>query len=285
MPKPEFDLPAPRRVRDDLLKLLGPEPDAAKLAGALRLLAKYRSHLIQWELARSYGAEVRAGPFRGMKFIDHSAEGCHVPKMLGCYEQELQPWFEAAIASGYDDIVNVGCAEGYYAVGMALRMPQARVHAYDIDGNARALCERIARQNHVAERVRIAEAFTPAGFREFAQRRALCLIDIEGGELELLAAAPGDDLAALDFIVECHDVSAGRISAPLLARLAPTHHVRLVKHALPSPQFPPLLENAGHLDQLLAVWEWRGHPTPWLVAASRSAPASAFSRAVAAASS
>jgi hypothetical protein len=285
MPKPEFDLPAPRRVRDDLLKLLGPEPDAAKLAGALRLLAKYRSHLIQWELARSHDAEVRTGPFRGMTFVDHSAEGCHVPKMLGCYEQELQPYFEAAIASGYDDVVNVGCAEGYYAVGLALRMPRARIHAYDIDGNARALCERIARQNHVAERVRIAEAFTPAGFRAFAQRRALFLIDIEGSELELFAGASRDDVAPFDFIVECHDAAPGKVSAPLLERLAPTHHVRLVKHGLPSPEFPPLLENAGHLDQLLAVWEWRGHPTPWLVAASRGAPATPFSAAVAGASS
>jgi len=26
-----------------------------------------------------------------------------------------------------------------------------------------------------------------------------------------------------------------------------------------------LLGNLAHLDQLLAVWEWRSGPTPWLV--------------------
>ncbi len=36
----------------------------------------------------------------------------------------------------------------------------------------------------------------------------------------------------------------------------------------------------GHLDQLLALWEWRMGPTPWLIMASRQWPESAFCRAV-----
>jgi len=285
MPKPDFDLPAPREIRRQLLKILEQEPAEAALAHALRQLAKYRSHLLQWELARSQGAEVRAGPFRGMKYIDHSSEGCHIPKILGCYEHELQPFFEAAIATGYEDVVNVGCAEGYYAVGLALRMPQTRVHAYDIDPSARKMCERVAGQNAVATRVRVAEAFTSATFREFAGRRALFLIDVEGSERDLIAAAPGAELAGFDFIIECHDAAPAKMSSPLRSHLEPTHASALITHRIAAPQLPPLFENLGHLDQLLAVWEWRGHPTPWLVAASRSAAPTPFSATVAAATS
>ena len=59
------------------------------------------------------------GPLAGMDFLPQSAEGCHIAKLLGCYEQPLQPFIEEAIANAYPTILNIGCAEGYYAVGMA----------------------------------------------------------------------------------------------------------------------------------------------------------------------
>jgi hypothetical protein len=281
MQKPDFELPAPSSVREQVLKLLE-KGDQAALAGALRLLAKYRSHVIQFGLASQAASEVQGGPFRGMKYVDHSAEGCHIPKMIGCYEHELQPFFEAAIRTGYDHVVNVGCAEGYYAVGLALRMPRATIHAYDINPGARTMCERIAERNGVFGRVRIAEAFTPASFRDFAGRRTLFLIDIEGNEVELINGAADADLAGFDFIIECHDATPDKISGPLFKRLHGTHAAKLVPHTLPALTIPPSLGKLGHLDQLLAVWEWRGHPTPWLVAASRQHPGSAFAEAIAA---
>jgi hypothetical protein len=280
MRKPDFNLPGPSGVREQLLKILEKEADQASLVSALRLLAKYRSHVIQHALASSASSEIQAGPFRGMKYVDHSAEGCHIPKVIGCYEHELQPFFEAAIASGYDDVVNVGCSEGYYAVGLALRMPRATVHAYDINPGARTMCGRIAERNGVAARVRVAELFKPETFREFAGRRTLFLIDIEGNEVGLLEGAPDADIAGFDFIIECHDAAPGKISGPLLERFKRTHAARLIAHTLPGAALPPSLDKLSHLDQLLAVWEWRGHPTPWLVAASRQHPGSAFARAV-----
>ena len=35
---------------------------------------------------------------------------------------------------------------------------------------------------------------------------------------------------------------------------------------------PPWFTRLGHLDQLLATWEWRSGPTPWLVMRSRQEP-------------
>ncbi|MBX9585026.1 MAG: hypothetical protein K2X87_32375, partial [Gemmataceae bacterium] len=58
-----------------------------------------------------------------------------------------------------------------------------------------------------------------------------------------------------------------------------THAVRVVGHRLPAADLPPLVGPLGHLDQLLAVWEWRSGPTPWVVAAARDAD-TPFRRAV-----
>jgi SAM-dependent methyltransferase len=279
MPKPEFSLPPFSHVRDSVRKILdGGAPKASSLNDALRLLAKYRSHVIQWEMARLYGGRVQHGPFAGMSFLDH---GSHIPKLLGCYEHELHPFFEAAIGSGYEDVVNIGCAEGYYAVGLALRMPGARIHAFDTDPRARQLCAEVAARNGVAERVQIGERFGPDRFEEFAGRRAFFLIDIEGDELDLLGKLPREALRDFDLIIECHDAPGRPVSAPLAAGLAATHLVGLVTHRFAAPELPPPFAQMGDLDRLLAVWEWREHPTPWLAAAARGRADGAFARLVA----
>ena len=88
---------------------------------------------------------VRSGPFTGMKYPKAEAAGsAFIPKLLGSYERELHPMIERLIAKGYDDVIDVGCAEGYYATGMALRLPGARVHAYDTSETARDLCSAMA---------------------------------------------------------------------------------------------------------------------------------------------
>src|SRR4051794_40351820 len=109
-------------IRRQAQQMLGPGPATHdQLNQALRLFAKYRSVLIQNTLLQQCGPQVQTGPFAGLEFARASAEGCHVPKLLGCYERELHGLVEAAVADGYDDIVNIGCAEGYYAVGLARR--------------------------------------------------------------------------------------------------------------------------------------------------------------------
>ena len=48
-----------------------------------------------------------------------------LPKLLGCYEAALQPHL-LALAEGRPVVVQkIGCAEGWYAVGMARLLPNA----------------------------------------------------------------------------------------------------------------------------------------------------------------
>src|SRR5229473_2239235 len=108
---------------DRILHSALPVPE--KLNGALRYLAKYRSALIQWTLIRTEGQKVLNGPFQGMMLASGSAEGCYVPKLLGCYEAELHPYVAEAAQRGYEAIINVGTAEGYYAIGMARLLPSS----------------------------------------------------------------------------------------------------------------------------------------------------------------
>ena len=48
-------------------------------------------------------------------------------------------------------------------------------------------------------------------------------------------------------------------------RFAATHNIKVVRQHAKTTALPDWLAELNHLDQLLAVWEWRAGPTPWLV--------------------
>lgn len=127
--------------------------DLSVLNGALRFLCKWRSTLICNTLLQRQGTIIMGGPFKDMDFLTHSAEGCHVSKLLGCYEQPLLPHIEIAILTNYQTVINIGCAEGYYAVGMAIRMPHSQILAFDSNPKAQQICSMLAHKNHVSERI------------------------------------------------------------------------------------------------------------------------------------
>lgn len=258
-------------VQAQLLRSLGQsQSDAATLNNALRLLSKWRSVLIQNTLLQQNGTVVLDGVLKGMEFFPESAEGCHIAKLLGCYEQPLQPYIEAAMQRGYATILNIGCAEGYYAVGMARRMPNTQVDAFDLNPHARKVCSALAEKNGVRERVTVGELFTPQDFARYAGQDVLVFCDIEGGEQQLLDPVLAPALAGMDLIVESHECLVPGITDALIDRFSPTHDIsRIEDNGQRNLNAPVWFNNLAHLDQLLAVWEWRSGPTPWLVMKAR----------------
>jgi hypothetical protein len=216
------------------------------------------------------GSMVQGGPFQGMEFVAQSAEGCHVPKLLGCYESELHAHILAAVGRSYQAVINIGAAEGYYAVGLARLMPDIRVYAYDTNVAAHPVCQSLAERNGVAGRVVIGGAFRGEDFDRFAEQRTLVVCDIEGAETDLLDPLRYPALRAMDLIVELHDGPRAKPSVIIPERFAVTHAVTMVRHRGQAVELPALFEPLGHLDQLLAVWEWRSGPTPWAVMLART---------------
>ena len=242
-----------------------------QLNNALRLLSKWRSVLIQNTLLKNQGTVVMQGPLAGMDFLSQSAEGCHIAKLLGCYEQPLQPFIEQAVETAYPTILNIGCAEGYYAVGMARRMPSTQVLAFDTNSNAQEVCTALAQKNGVSERVKVGALFKPEDFVHYVNQKVLVLCDIEGAERELLDPAIAPALAGMDLIIESHECLLPGITQLLIDRFKNSHQITLVQddgqRQLVNP--PSWFIGMAHLDQLLATWEWRSGATPWLVMKSK----------------
>ena len=265
-----------RHVRDTLLKELSQQANAVQefevLNNAFRLLAKWKSIYLQQALIRDGGTIVRQGPLKGMDFLSESSEGCHIAKLLGCYEQPLQQFIEEAIQTSYDTILNIGCAEGYYAVGMARKMPNSKVFAFDVNASAQEVCAKLATKNKVQDQVVVDGLFEPTKFDSYCGEKVLVMCDIEGAEDQLLNPQISSGIANMDLIVESHECLKPGITRELITRFEKTHHITLVqdngqRHLSNMPQW---FNNLPNLDQLMAVWEWRSGPTPWLVMKSKS---------------
>ncbi len=168
---------------------------------------------------------VRSGPFKGMKYPGAEAAGSAlIPKLLGSYERELHGVVEHLIQKGYDDVIDVGCAEGYYATGMAMRLPKARVHAYDTSETARALCTAMAQLNGVADRVSVQTTCTSETLISFPKPgRTLVIVDCESYEKVLFTPAVRDALRGCDVLIEMHDFLDVTISTALEGLFAQSH--------------------------------------------------------------
>lgn len=230
-------------VAEFLTKVSSSPPMQKLLDGSLVKAADFyrrnRMPAMEGEVAARYEAmfhelvrelTVRSGPFQGMKYPGAEAAGSALtPKLLGSYERELHPLIERLIAKGYDDVIDVGCAEGYYATGMALRLPGARVHAYDTSETARALCSSMAALNGVAERVSVKTTCTSETLINFPKPgRTLVIVDCESYEKVLFTAAVRDALKGCDVLIEMHDFLDVTISTELEALFGSTHELTTV---------------------------------------------------------
>lgn len=174
---------------------------------------------------------VRHGVFQGMKYPAAQATGSALfPKLLGSYERELHPVIEAICREDYSEIVDVGCAEGYYAVGLARRIPTARIYAYDTNPEACRLCRGMAELNGVSDRITMGSFFDVEALKTIPfTRKALILSDCEGFEKQLFRKETADLLASCDLLVEVHDFIDITISSYIRELFEPTHEIEVIQ--------------------------------------------------------
>ncbi len=210
-----------------------------------------------------YGLKVIGGPFAGMAYVPEAINSGFVPKLLGCYEDELSDVMSRILENDYSTIVDVGSAEGYYAVGFALRYPNAHVHAFDIDPLGQRLCADMARANGVSERVSVGSECNVDTLRELQGERLLLISDCEGYEIELLQPDLVPGLACADILVELHDCNNPGITPALVARFEATHHISLIDSRKRDGRHYPQTQFLSRADRHLAVDDLRVSAQQW----------------------
>ena len=110
---------------------------------------------------------------------------------------------------------------------------------------------------------RSAAGWNHADFAICANQPSVIICDIEGAEDELLDPALAPGLLSADILVECHDTFRKGLSDRIAARFAASHDITRIGRRL-DPNLPDWMETWSDLDRLIALWEWRAGPTPWL---------------------
>jgi hypothetical protein len=211
---------------------------------------------------------VAYGEFSGMKFgAARGRANQYYSKLLGVYERELAVIWREVGARAYDRIVNVGAAEGYYAIGLALIQPGAQVLVFEAMDCMRATLADLAAANNVAVSIGGAcDVLKLANALEEASR-ALLVVDVEGFEHELLLPGRIAGLGRSDVLLETHDSFKRQVAREMIQRFERTHEVRVTRaqrRVLADLPFrlPSSLTLRVGVFELLQ--EHRSYPQEWL---------------------
>ncbi len=221
------------------------------------------------EFVRRQGSTVLAGPFRGLRFPESAFGHNLVPKLTGAYEFQLTPFVETLVARRPAQVIDIGAAEGYYANGLALRLPEACVHAFDAAPGERAVCRQVATANGLSERVSVHGICTLDWLRGHLRAGDLIFSDCEGGEDGLLDPAAVPALRGCDLLIETHDLMAPGVTDRLLARFQESHEVHRFQGATAPREALPVIESWTAQDYDRALSENRTADQDWLVLLAR----------------
>jgi hypothetical protein len=189
-------------------------------------------------------------------------------RLLGFYEQELHGVIEEAVAGKPDLVLNIGCAEGYYTIGLARRLLKSRVLAFDIDASARNICEVSGSINGVGANLQVLGEVKAEELEGYlaGSLNPFLFLDCEGAELDLLVPKITPSILRASLLVECHDFSNPRITATLMDRFSTSHNLLVINEGSRNPNSSPILSKLHSDFRWLAVNENRPRCMHWIYA-------------------
>jgi hypothetical protein len=258
------------------LSVAGEAPETRARGSALLYRLQHPAQsLVRSFIRMLYRNRVVSGPFRGMWYGPRSYS--ERPCVLGTYELELHPTLETLLERSFDRVIDVGAGCGYYAAGLAYRLPQAQIIAYEADAGKHPALTANLQANQVENRVTVLGICSPGDFEQHLSgaRRSLLVMDVEGAEVDLLTPEAVRALRKTTILLETHEGLVPGSIRLIRERLTGSHHIQeIVPHTRKLEHLPSGIRNLTWLgaNQALldSVSEHRSVQTGWLVMEPRS---------------
>jgi hypothetical protein len=216
------------------------------------------------QFVAAHGDRVLRGPFAGMRYPPDRIAS--IPKLLGIYERELHPWIEQALAT-FERVVNIGAADGYYAVGFARH--GLRVDAFESAPTARRELRDLAKLNGVRLSPRASATASKLCRLVTDDERCFVLSDCEGAESDIFTRRVVAKLRDTTVLIETHDGERPGTLATLRDRFAATHDIQVKTETTRYAADLPELAIVAEEDRSRAIDPMRSHPTPWALFSPR----------------
>ena len=149
----------------------------------LRVTANLRLQTLERHLKTISDNKIMDGTFKGVMHAEKAFGSVLSPKILGTYEaelvQEIMP-----ILQGKSCFLDIGCAQGYYTTGVAVKSDIPKVIGVDINAAALTAAKNNAALNGVDHKcdffAQLADAIDDIG------SNPLIMVDVDGDELTVL---------------------------------------------------------------------------------------------------
>ena len=220
--------------------------------------------------------KVLEGPYAGMSYLPHSYFNLYYPKLLGTYEKEIHPALEWICGQKPEVLIDVGAAEGYYAVGLARRLPETKVIAFEAVESEQQRLRELCAMNGVSHQVDIrgkcdVESLSSA---MAMSESPVVVCDVEGYEDVLLHPNKLQNCERATFLVEVHPFDKPRLIEELIERFSPTHDCKRID---PQPRHDQEFPVPNSLSRILPkifstgpMHEFRAPGLCWLFARPKS---------------
>jgi hypothetical protein len=220
-------------------------------------------------LFREFRGLIASGPFQGMRYLETASGSALAPKLIGSYECELHATLRALLERRPRTFIDVGAAEGYYAVGLAYFAKADGLRSYAVDINAEAIenVGRLASLNGLIQWVRCTRSLDAALAEADLAEPWLLMCDVEGDELDLLDPKVRPALRGGDLVVELHlDGEGVSPRGELERRFQETHRPEWIPVQPRSVRHATVVQWCRDPEFLLrAVDERRSRSVGWLV--------------------
>jgi hypothetical protein len=154
-----------------------------------------------------------------------------ISKLFGTYELELHEVFKKLKNNNYSTVIDIGAAEGYYAVGVTHWNLKCKVIAFEAIPELHKRINYLAQINNAASRIEI------NGFCDSEQLNGLgamlngafLIVDIEGYEKKLLDPQIIPLLRKSTILVETHDHEVLDCHNTIVQRFQSSHEISVYK--------------------------------------------------------
>lgn len=206
------------------------------------------------------------GIFKGLKYDVPSICSSRAPKILGAYETELNDALLNLLNQNPKRLINIGSAEGYYAVGLAVKNPNLEIVAVDPSIQSRKYLKILAQQNGVEHRLSILKFMPFSRLNQLiVPHKTLLLVDCEGSEIGYLNLNRVPKLREASIIVETHDFVFPTITAELIKRFSTTHEIQVIKQESRNQMDYPIIKELPKNTAEYLLNEKRPSNISWLV--------------------
>lgn len=231
-----------------------------------------RRIILSKRLFNRLGGVVRRGAFAGLKIRLEATWGAgdRAGMLLGLYEKEVVDTVTDALRAR-PVFIDIGAADGYYAVGVLKAGLAKRSIAFEMNPKARASIKALAELNGVQDNLEIhstADAGSLASLSVESFDRCVVLCDIEGAEVFVLNNDALKLLSQAVIVVEIHDhedMDEHQVERILRDRAAPIFDVQSFTTGARSPLQIQEISDLAEDDQWLICSEGRKYRQTWLV--------------------